>query len=222
MRANRSKKKVYKPKPVSAYETANEVYKKSMMPKVSFSIGMTDRGAKIILTLPNSSIIGASAPRTGTITNAAGEVMTWFKEGVVHEVSLDVYRAFYNSLNNEGVAKGLRPDIDWCINTEPLDRYIPPYAIGKREYSLMWRNGLQWRPLAEVRLPYLASLLCDIFLGFGVDNLLPAYVILEIFDYLPKSGNWQHIQKINMIIKIHKSMQRLVVKRGEMTEKKRE
>jgi hypothetical protein len=205
---------------VSAYQFAQQKYAFSMEPQVCFSIGFTSRAVKTILTLRESCLITNMPFRLADTINSNGELMVWYNEGQLEGISVDRYSTFLKCLRTDGCMKVFQEFVDWEIRCEPIDRFTPNPGIEMPMHAAQWRDGKYWLPGAHVRLPYLASMMCDMVIGFGPKNVFPAYVLLWIFDFLPESIHWTHWQKISMSMKIHKSMQRLLVRReqrdGEM------
>jgi hypothetical protein len=128
------------------------------------------------------------------------------------------FTSFQSSVLNILDSKGLDNIDERQIVVSPIDRF-PTHQGTVHLNASEWRDGLSWFRLAEVRRPYMASLLCDIMLGFGPNNMLPVYVTREIFDWFGISHRWTPVEIIKTISRIYKSIQRVLKERDELSEK---
>jgi hypothetical protein len=104
------------------------------------------------------------------------------------------------------------------LYTYPIDRCSSSLAIEGYEKK-MWRDNLQWLPGARARLSYATAMLLDMIIGFGVANLFPPYVLLEIFDWDQISDCWTPLEKITIIERIHRRIRDYQNKRFENANK---
>jgi hypothetical protein len=141
---------------------------------------------------------------------------------------LAVYRAIgsmtccnrlYNALMSGSREFGWQKNVDWNEQHSPVDRCPVNWFLYDSPVQV-WRDGHQWLTGALARTPYMASLMCDMMLGFGVANLLPPYVLLEIFDWHESAERWTHFTKITMIVRIHTSIKKIAAKRRAEEKKK--
>jgi len=191
------------------YDDILKFYTAALMPRVSVCYGLSDRAVKLLLSLtsPNHGKLLSSLQCTQHSTASSN---CWFKG----DVSFDEHTALSTVLHNSG----LEENEDWLLKTEPVDRFIAQKNDFLWDYSNMTNDGVHaWWPDALVRTPYLQSQICDMLVGFGAANLLPPYVLLEIFDWrcdgVPE--RWSHWVKIKTIERLHRRVRAVLDKRHQ-------
>ena len=203
-----------------SYEKILKIYNDEMMPRISVRLGLENRahGFTSLALGSNRELQNVFDKFIWDQKLFPGTNFPMFN-GVV---KVSEFKFLLETFRTQG----LRERHEWLVETSPIDRFMP-IRVGL--FSGRYRDAfdtptdlaLEWFQGATHRIPYLETLVCAIYLGFGLDNLLPPYVVLEIFDWYPHRlpSHWSRWTKITTIERIHKRMRLVAEQRASAIKK---
>lgn len=175
------------------------------------------------LMRPQASIALRITPDVNKEWRARGSMLDgWYAHMHVNtrQWTLLTFDGYFETMLQQ--AEALRNRMEqWC-SSESYELWLSHadnlFAIADRKRGLFVQQSA---PQAQRRSPWLYKQICTFYLAL-IHFDVPPYALLEIVDWLPGMHRWSHKQKIDCIIGVHKSIQRVLARREQQSSKARQ